>query len=155
MLFTTKSIGVPDVAKRPQAALMPNQLSLYLNTGDNWTVVSFALHVKPQRGENRICLELFSWAEWGRPLHSAGQQMLRRLTSKAAHLIHQTQHEKWVEDVNKYHYSTFLKERFAPKWKFCHHLLSSMLMESRVKVCSQQYSVVAFSLTTKEAGDLL
>ena len=59
MLLTTKSIGLPDMVKRTKAALMPIQLSPYLNSGDNCTVVSFALHVKPQQGENGICLELF------------------------------------------------------------------------------------------------
>lgn len=85
MLLAAKSIGPPDTVKRTKAALMPIQLSPYLKSGDDRIVVSFALHVKARRGENRICLELFLSsfvAEWGRPLRSAVQRMLRRFEFK-------------------------------------------------------------------------
>lgn len=40
MLFTTKSLGLPDMVKRTTAALMQIQLSPYLNCGDSCTVAA-------------------------------------------------------------------------------------------------------------------
>lgn len=55
-----------------------------------------------------------------------------------------------------------LEHKFTQRWKFRHSPLACMLMESRVKFCSQQNisgpsqqnSVAAFSQTTEADGDL-
>lgn len=59
--LATKSIGLPDMVKRTKAALMPIQLSPYLNSGDNCSC--FALHVKTQQmAKTGFVWSFSSWA---------------------------------------------------------------------------------------------
>lgn len=58
MLFTTKSLGLPDMVKRTKSCSYAKSIVSVLELWRQLFCRSFALHVKPQRGENRICLEL-------------------------------------------------------------------------------------------------
>lgn len=79
-LSPTKSIGLSDMVKRTKAALMPIQLSPYLNYGDDCTLQLCPSCKTPARGKQDLfrAVLLSSCAEWGWPLHLAVQQMLRR-----------------------------------------------------------------------------